>query len=484
MNKWLLTVPFLLVAIRWVAIESFERYSEVPVCEEQESWWGAPLRSCSAYDQVLAGNYKVIKGEVYWEHKTYAPEFGCGQGPGAIGGNLISFKCWMQRDGYARTVEHRSLTKVEKLSPCFKVLEGAEPGLLAWQKEQSHEYAVGEQGVYLNGWQLKGADPKKFSVIFPLGNQEYWRFLNISRSGKSTFVGRQDLGEVDLTQFHLLETPDCLKVNAECTADELSKLFHSRGGGVVGVVCNDVVALGTYDSVRVENKASPGMYVFSHKAERYLRTQGAFYKLTATGGELVESVNETGDGIIWFQPDYRPYFQHPEEYLTWQQEQFQEYGVTDDGVYFRGQRLEGANPKDFKVVFPFGQNVQWKMFYLSTSGGVLFNGEMNIGNADFQKLKILPPCEVSMKGVSVACWSLQKILSSASEKGVVAQLGHDIYYFHRRGVTGFIGAALTDFYVFELDGVFYMNRGGENYRLLRGGGKFASLVLDSCGVIN
>lgn len=338
MKKWFLMVPFLLVAIRWVAIESFERYSKVPVCEEQKGHWGGISRNCPAYDQVLAADYRVRGGEVYWEDRKYLPEKICGFGISALYANIFSLKCWLEKNGYVRTVERRTLTKVENLSPKFKVLEGGESWLLDWQKKQYNKYAIGEHGVYFEGRLLEGIDPNDFSVIFPLGNHEMWSFFNLSRAGNVTFVSGQSLGNVDLALSHLLIPSKCPRGLAGCKTDGFAQLLQAESG-------------------------------------------------------------------------------------------------------------------------------------------VLFNGKTNFGRADFESLKILPPCEVSEKGESVACWSLQKVSDSASDYGVVAQMGKDVFYFHRHGVTKFIGATSTDFDVFERDGMLYMNSGGTNFRLLRGKGNFATLVL-------
>jgi hypothetical protein len=59
MKKWFLLVPFLLVAIRWVAIESFERYSEVPVCEAEidgRETLCAVVQPMTRYLQVVTGS--------------------------------------------------------------------------------------------------------------------------------------------------------------------------------------------------------------------------------------------------------------------------------------------------------------------------------------------------------------------------------------------------------------------------------------------
>jgi hypothetical protein len=462
MKKWFLMVPFLLVAIKWVAIESFERYSKVPVCEAEIDGRGASLHGCSAYDQILAGNYRVIKGEVYWERKNYAPEFGCGQGPGAIAGNLISFKCWMQRDGYARTVEHRSLTKVEKLSPSFRVLESEEPGLLTWQKEQFNDYAVGEQGVYRYGRRLEGADPKDFSVIFPLGDQEHWRFLDISRSGKSTFVGRKNLGEVDLTQFRLLEPSDCPKVNAGCSTDDLAELLRS-GDDVVGSVGNDVVVLRAYDSVRIDNKASPGMYIFTHGANRYVHTREVLYQLSAPNYENVKNSDGELEDKIWFRRVFIPQPKNSQKYLAWQREQFLNYGVSEDGVYFNGLLLEDADPKNFEVVFPFGTAAGWVSLNLSKSGNSSYVGKWKVENTDFRKLEVMLPCTVSEADVTDGCWTLERMANSVRDTGVVARLGEDIFYFYRGGVRRYIGAVLLGSHVLEQDGGLFLSGGGKTY---------------------
>ncbi|MFP3848862.1 hypothetical protein [Pseudomonas sp. W5-01] len=473
MKKWFLKAFFLLSATMLLTTGLFELYSKMPVCEERVNGRGALNNSCLPYDQVLAGDYRVRKGQVYWEDREYAPEKNCGFGVYSILANITSFKCLLEMKGYIRTVEHRTLIKVEKLSPRFRVLESKEPGLLDWQKEQFYKYAVGEQGVYFEGRLLEGADPKDFSVIFPLGDHDFWSFVSVSRTGNMTFVGGQSLGDVDLTLFRLLEPSKCPEAFTVCETDDLAQLLQAKGG-VFGALGNDVIFLSAYKLVRFENKVSPGMYMFSHKAKRYLHTQGTLYELSVDRGRLIGSPSDYKDDMIWFRPDYKPLSQSSEAYLPWQNEQITQYSVTNDGVYFRGQRLDGADPRDFKVIFPFGTDAQWKTFYISKSGSVSFRDEINIGAADFREPKILLPCDVSASGVIHSCWSFREVLASANVKGVVAQLGEDVLYFHRHGVSKFIGAASTDFHIADVDGVFYLIRGGASYRLLRNS-KFPAL---------
>lgn len=338
MKKWFLKAFFLLSATMLLTTGLFELYSKMPVCEEQENGRGAMSRSCLPYDQVLAADYRVRKGQVYWEKRRYSPEKNCGFGMSSFYANLFSFKCLLEMNGYIRTVEHRTLIKIEKLSPTFRVLEGKESGLLDWQKKQYNKYAIGEQGVYFEGRLLEGADPQDFSVIFPLGDSEVWSFFNVSRSGNLTFVSGEGLGNVDPALYHLLPPFKGPSVPAGCGANALAKPLQAEGGSA-------------------------------------------------------------------------------------------------------------------------------------------FNGPSNCGLDVSHNLKVLAPCEMSEKGVRGACWSLKKISDSAIDKGVAAQSGKDVFYFHRYGVSKFIGAALTDFFVFERNGMLYMNSGGTNFRMLLGRSNFATLIL-------
>lgn len=338
MKKWFLKAFFLLSATMLLTTGLFELYSKMPVCEERENGRGAMNNSCLPYDQVLAGDYRVRKGQVYWESREYAPEKNCGFGMSSFYANLFSLKCLLEINGYIRTVEHRTLTKLEKLSPTFRVLERKESGLLDWQKKQFNKYAVGEQGVYFEGRLLEGADPKDFSVIFPLGDSEVWSFFNVSRARNLTFVSGKSLGNVDPALYHLLPPFKGPSIPAGCGANALAKPLQAEGGSS-------------------------------------------------------------------------------------------------------------------------------------------FNGVANCGLAVSHNLNVLAPCEMSEKGVRGACWSLKKISDSAIDKGVAAQSGKDVFYFHRYGVSKFIGAALTDYFVFERDGMLYMNSGGTNFRMLLGRSNFATLIL-------
>lgn len=476
MKKWLWRVPLILLALRWLAIESFELYSEVPVCDEREKRQGAMTRSCGAYDQVLAGEYKVRKGQVFWEDREYSPEKTCGLGMSSFIYNLFSFKCHMEMNGYGRTVEHRTLTKVEKLSPTFKVLEGVQSGMLDWQKQQYSKYAISEQGVYFEGALLKGVNPADFNVIFPLGNEEYWRFLDIYRSGESTFVSGDNLGDIDLRHLRLLEPPPCVKPGAQCTEDKLGQLFRDKGG-VIGSVGKDFIVLGAYRSARVKNKAAPDMYTFSYDSNRYVHTQGELYQVSAQRDEPLINSDGGTDYTEWFRPVYKPSVEDSKDYLPWQKEKFLNYAVTDDSVYFKGRRLEGANPKAFKVVFPFGPEAAWGALNLSTSGSDSFVGHWKVEDADFEKLLMLPPCSVSDDGVTGDCWTSQQVANSIDDEGMVAQLGQDIFYFRRNSAQRIKAAVSPGFYVFMRGYDLWLSTGALRYEFRRGGYGFDEIDL-------
>ncbi|MFJ3466184.1 hypothetical protein [Pseudomonas sp. NPDC090201] len=465
MRKWFLILPLVILAIRGVAIELLERYSKVQVCEAVGDRGRFHSLGCAAFDQVLAGQYRVIEGEVYWVRSSYAREYGCGTGAAAMVANPLSFKCWMQWWGYARTEERRSYTYVETLTPAFKVLEPQERNLLDWQKERFNNYAVGELGVYRYGKRVEGADPKDFSIIFPLGDQKHWRSLDISRSGKTTFIGGDSLGEVDLTQFRLIESSDCKDVKAGCTAQELAGMLDTDSG-VVGAVDNDVVILRRHDSLMVKNKASPGMYAFARGDNRYVHTQGVLYQDLTNQYSYVSETSYDPVKVVGLRPVYQPRSQHSQKYPAWQQEQFLKYGVTDEGVYFNRQRLKDADPKNFEVVFPFGSDARWENINLSKSGKALFVGGKRFENADFGKFEVVRPCKTSEEGVTNTCWTLDDVANSAKAKGVVAQLGEDFFLLHPSGVRRFIGAASCGSYVFERRGELFLSSGGQ-YTALR-----------------
>lgn len=467
MKKWFLMVPLMLFAIRWLAIESFERYSEVPVCEERENRWDAPIRSCSTYDQMLASHYRVLKGEVYWEHQNYAPEFGCGQGPGAIGGNLISFKCWMQRDGYARTVEHRTLIKVETYSPSFKILEGRSSVPSKWQKRQFNNYAIGQRGVYYKGYLMEHVDPDDFEVIFPFGNEEEWSFINVARAGKMTFVQGVEFGEIDLAKFRLIKPSKCPENSRECFSYDLTKLLSGdRDRGVFGSIGKDLIFLSADGAILFKNKSSSGMFTFSDKLGQYIYTGGVLYELSRASDELTVANSYAIKRSRWFRPDHKAPAQPLEGNLGWQHEQIMRYDLTSEAVYFDGERLPGADPNDLTVVFPFGTDERWKIFNISRSGKSSFVGARNVGKIDFNGLRVLPPCKVFSSGVSSACWSEQRILRSVREQGVVTIVGEDVFYFSPYGgVRRFIGAASVDLYAYEKNGVFYIHSDGESYKV-------------------
>ncbi|MBV7586039.1 hypothetical protein KW851_24635 [Pseudomonas sp. PDM33] len=237
--------------------------------------------SCFSGLQVISGNYVLLKGNVYWRTvKTYS-ESACAASSGdatAAIPNLLSPKCWI--GGHERYyVSEYHLYFVVKHSPDFRVL-GGEGGSVKvdWQQLQLQDYATDLKSVYFQGRVIREADPKRFSVIFPFGDNEDWDAFYVSQSGAMLFLSGVPQGDIDISGFHYFETTKCPGHGLPCTSEKDLADFIRSGQSIVGWSGSDIILLRGERAYKFNGMMSKDAYVFSSIKRTYFYSNGKFYE--------------------------------------------------------------------------------------------------------------------------------------------------------------------------------------------------------------
>ena len=150
----------------------------------------------------------------------------------------------------------------------------------------------------------------------------------------------------------------------------------------------------------------------------------------------------------------------------WQQSQLADYAKDDKSVYFKGVKLEGADPKNFSVIFPFGAHERGKRYSLSQSGETLFFGWKPNPYIDFANLQIFT--HVRCPGHGLSCQST-KVMAELEEfeesQGVFGWVGRDVIRLQANGVTYFPGVVSPDMFSFATRYRTYFYSGNKFYEV-------------------
>jgi len=106
-------------------------------------------------------------------------------------------------------------------------------------------------------------------------------------------------------------------------------------------------------------------------------------------------INDVEERYLWLAAQYSPAFRTLEgsepDRTGWQQEQLAHYAIDQTSVYFKDKKIKGANPQQFSVIFPFGEDEKWAMFKVSQSGDSTFLDGNAIDNVDLSQFRAFTP---------------------------------------------------------------------------------------------
>lgn len=269
--------------------ENIKSVEEGTVCRE---FINGSQGKCSGDFRTVSSNYAVRHGRVYWATFREFYERPCLIGAGAFFSNMASPECLSSDRNEPYNVKERRLKGGERYTPAFVSLEDSEQTRVDWQQKQLAYYAKDEKAVYFKGQVMKGADPNKFSPIFPFGESEGWSRFNVSRSGKTTYLNEHAIGDVNFYKFKAFTPVQCPQHGfSQCTDPRSVDSFLSYGnwgGGVLGKIENEVVLVTDYKIYRFSSVVSPDAFMFASYKRLYFYSDGRFYEWSGAVRKFID----------------------------------------------------------------------------------------------------------------------------------------------------------------------------------------------------
>jgi hypothetical protein len=149
----------------------------------------------------------------------------------------------------------------------------------------------------------------------------------------------------------------------------------------------------------------------------------------------------------------------------WQKEQLRYYATDKKSVYWKKTKLEGADPTDLSIVFPFGKEEEWRHYFVAVSGGQTFLRGFPSGRVDWSHFKLLEPVRCPGHGLT-ACTPERKVTDFAKYGnwgGFPGIDGNDVIFIRQTDITRYPGLASDDVFVFALQNKMYLYSRGKFY---------------------
>jgi len=140
---------------------------------------------------------------------------------------------------------------------------------------------------------------------------------------------------------------------------------------------------------------------------------------------------------------------------AWQQNEKNRYAVDSHSVYLNSNEIVGADPNTFEVLFPFGDDQKWDLYYLAKDANHLY--------ADGQ---LLPDIELSnIQWLDLPCQAVDKQCDTLTSQRVnIGQVGSDVIYLrYAHRATVFRGLAKPDLMCFQQGYQHYCKSGNQYF---------------------
>lgn len=243
---------------------------------------------CTSDLRPVFSNYVTKRGQVYWMEKTIKYDKSCYLGAMTFFFDFGMWRCLKSGSSSIELIESRRLVKVATYSPAFQALKTPESTLVDWQHEQLANYAKDKKAVYFKNIKIEGADPNTFAVIFPFGNDEIWKKISVSRSGKSLFLRWKPIENIEFNKFRAYIPVRCPGNGVSCVLDFEDFNNDSLRYGIFGSIDNDVFAFFENGISRFPGMATPDTLMFRTRYTTYLYSREKFYELSREGDKLLD----------------------------------------------------------------------------------------------------------------------------------------------------------------------------------------------------
>lgn len=171
----------------------------------------------------------------------------------------------------------------------------------------------------------------------------------------------------------------------------------------------------------------------------------------------------------------------------WQRNQFENFAADSFSVYFENKTIDGADPTDFSVIFPFTDE-KWRNFHFSSSRGNMFVNGVSIPEINISRFELLEFVHRPKRGVRYrfdATLTMESNPDTFGYKGLLGRIGNDLIYLRRDGATVFKNMATKDAFVFIDPQHMYLLSAGQFYDVAWNSDKqVASLAVVDADTIN
>ena len=171
--------------------------------------------------------------------------------------------------------------------------------------------------------------------------------------------------------------------------------------------------------------------------------------------------------VAKFSPTFKPLEFHGGLKSDCQKRHLSSYAKDNEFVYFQRYKLNGADPKDISLIFPFGEDPRGENFNIAHSGGSLFFHGTKSPYVDLSGFAALKP--IRCPGHELTCTPARNI-ERLSERdmafGVLGWIGQDVVLLSpHRGATVFRGMASPDMFYFSNRSKMYFFANGNFYEV-------------------
>lgn len=172
--------------------------------------------------------------------------------------------------------------------------------------------------------------------------------------------------------------------------------------------------------------------------------------------------------VAKFSPEFKTLEGTEPSLPGWQQEHLVNYAKDDRAVYHYFSKLDGADPKDFSVIFPFGTNKIWQRFELSQSAGSTYFGRKKFKYVNFSELNLFT--DVRCPGHGLSCLSISHMKEAHDYErhpSMLGWIGNDVILLRYDGITYFTNSLSPDTFTFSTRYGHYIYTNKKFYELHR-----------------
>jgi len=142
------------------------------------------------------------------------------------------------------------------------------------------------------------------------------------------------------------------------------------------------------------------------------------------------------------------------------------YAKDMNAVYFKDQKIDGADPIDFSIIFPFGDDEIWKDFSVAKSGKSLFFKWNLIEDFELGQFRVLIPVRCPEHGLSCV-ENFDDLKNYRTRHGVLGWAGDDVVLLQSHGIVRFPDMASPDMFMFMTRYKAYLYTHKKFYELSR-----------------